>query len=53
MRKQKGILADEGFKSKVGEELQEVERRKLRDAETECREFEASIGQFERLRLEE
>ena len=52
VRKQRGILDDEGFKSKVAEELQEVERRKLRDAEAECREFEESIQQFERLKLE-
>ncbi|KAL9120281.1 MAG: hypothetical protein Q9187_003160 [Circinaria calcarea] len=52
VRKQRGILDDEGFRSKVADELQEVERRKLRDAEAECREFEESIQQFERLKLE-
>ena len=52
VRKQRAILDDEGYKVKVSEELQEVERKKLKDAEAECREFEESIAQFERLRLE-
>jgi valyl-tRNA synthetase len=52
VKKQKGILADEGYKAKVGEELQEVERRKLRDAEAEVGEMEESVKQFELLKLD-
>ena len=52
VKRQRGILDDEGYKKKVGDELQEVERRKLRDLEAECREFEESIQQFERLKLD-
>lgn len=50
-KRQKKILEDPAYKEKVGEELQEVERRKLRDLESECREFEGSIAQFEELKL--
>ena len=52
VKKQKGILGDEGFQKKVAEELKEVERRKLRDAEAEVGVMEASIQQFEVLKLE-
>ena len=52
VKKQKGILSDEGYRSKVSEELQEVERKKLKDAEAEVREMETSMQQFERLKLE-
>ena len=50
--RQKKILDDEGYRAKVSEELQEVERRKLRDAEAELREMEASVQQFEALKLD-
>ena len=50
-KRQKKILEDPAYREKVGEELQEVERRKLRDFESECREFEGSIAQFEELKL--
>ena len=52
VKKQKGILGDEGFQKKVAKELKEVERRKLRDAEAEVGVMEASIQQFEVLKLE-
>ena len=52
VKKQKGILADEGFKAKVSAELQEAERKKLEDAEAEVRDMEASMQQFEGLKLE-
>ena len=52
VKKQKGILADDGFKAKVSEELQETERKKLADAEAEVREMEVSMQHFESLKLE-
>ena len=52
VKKQRTILQDEVYKAKVSEELQEVERKRLRDAEAEVGEFEESIGMFERLKLE-
>ena len=52
VKKQKGILNDQGFKTKVSEELQESERKKLADAEAEVREMEVSMQQFEALKLE-
>ena len=52
VKKQKGIVNDEGYKTKVSEELQEVERKKLKDAEAEVRELETSMQQFVRLKLE-
>ncbi|TVY41255.1 Valine--tRNA ligase, mitochondrial [Lachnellula subtilissima] len=52
IEKQKKILADEGYREKVSEELQAVERAKLRDFEVERDALAETIGQFERLRLE-
>ena len=52
VRKQRGILADESFRSKVKADLQEREREKLRDAEKEVEEMERSLEEFERLKLE-
>ena len=52
VKKQRTILDDEGYNSKVSEELQEVERKRLRDSEAEMREFEESIKMFERLKVE-
>ena len=52
IKKQRGILEDEAYKSKVSEALQDVERRKLRDLEAESRAFEGSVAQFEQLKLE-
>jgi valyl-tRNA synthetase len=50
--KQKKILDDPAYKEKVSAELQEIERRKLGDLETERRGFEETIKQFETLKLE-
>ena len=52
IERQKKILGDKGYKEKVSEELQEVERRKLGDLEAESRGFEETIRQFEGLKLE-
>lgn len=52
IEKQKKILGDESYKEKVSEELQEVEKRKLADLETERSAFEETIKQFEVLKLE-
>ena len=46
VKKQRGILQDEGFLKKVKEELKEVERRKLEDLEAEVRELEGSVERF-------
>ena len=53
VKKQKKILSDEAYKTKVSKELQEVEQRKLEDAEAEVREMEISMQQFQALKLEE
>jgi valyl-tRNA synthetase len=50
--RQNKILNDEEYQKKVGEELQEVERKKLADLKTEERAFEETIKQFEMLKLE-
>ncbi|KAH8815082.1 valyl-tRNA synthetase [Xylogone sp. PMI_703] len=50
--KQRKILDDPGYKEKVSPELQEVERKKLEDLETERNGFEEVIKQFEALKLE-
>lgn len=52
VQKQKKILGMEDFETKVSEAVKEMEREKLKAAETECRNWEMSINQFERLRLE-
>lgn len=52
VKRQRAILEDGSYREKVREELQEVERRKLRDAEAEVREMEACWRQFERLKVE-
>jgi valyl-tRNA synthetase len=52
VQKQRKILDDPNYKTKVSEELQEVERKRLRDLEQEERGFEETIRQFEQLRLE-
>jgi valyl-tRNA synthetase len=52
LTKQKKILDDPNYKSKVSEQLQEIERKKLLDLETEQRGYEETIKQFENLKLE-
>ena len=52
VKKQKGLLGDEGFQAKVNAQTQEAERKKFSDAEAEVREMEASMQQFEALKLE-
>jgi len=52
IERQKKILGDEGYKEKVSEELQEVEKRKLGDLEAEAKGFGETIKQFEGLKLE-
>jgi valyl-tRNA synthetase len=52
IEKQRKILDDPNYKDRVKLELQEVERRKLADLETEEREFEITIKQFEALKME-
>jgi valyl-tRNA synthetase len=49
--KQKKIM-DKEWEEKVSEAVKEVEREKLKAAEIEARNWEASIQQFERLKLE-
>lgn len=50
--KQNKILEDPAYKEKVSAELQEVEKRRLADLETEQRGFEETIAQFEKLKTE-
>lgn len=50
--KQQKLLADAGYLSKVSEALQEADRKRLLDYESEAKGFEATIKQFEDLKLE-
>lgn len=50
--RQQKILNDPSYQQKVSRELQEVEKKKLADFEAEARNFEESVQQFERLKLE-
>jgi valyl-tRNA synthetase len=49
--RQKKIMDNE-WEAKVSDVVKEQERSKLKDAETEARNWQASIEQFERLKLE-
>jgi len=51
--KQKKLLATEGFADKASYQILEAEKDKLRDSEAEVRNFERSVEQFERLKLED
>lgn len=52
IEKQRKILDDPVYQEKVSKQLQEVERKKLGDLETERKAFEESIKQFEALKLD-
>lgn len=52
IERQRKILDDPAYQQKVSKELQEIERKKLGDLETEQRGFEETIKQFETLKLE-
>jgi valyl-tRNA synthetase len=49
--KQKKIM-DEEWEKKVSESVKETEREKLKAAEVEAQNWQASIEQFERLKIE-
>jgi valyl-tRNA synthetase len=51
IERQKKIMDDE-WEQKVSEVVKDQEKSKLKDAETEARNWQASIEQFERLKLE-
>ena len=50
--KQQKLLADQGYLAKVSAQLQEADRKRLADYESEAKGFEATIRQFEGLKLE-
>lgn len=50
--KQQKLLADTGYLAKVTAALQEADRKKLGDLESEAKGFEGTIKQFEDLKLE-
>ncbi|KAI1468906.1 tRNA synthetases class I-domain-containing protein [Daldinia caldariorum] len=50
--KQSKLLADPGYQQKVAAALQEADRKKLADLESEAKGFEGTIKQFEGLKLE-
>jgi valyl-tRNA synthetase len=52
IERQRKILDDPAYKEKVSQELQEVEKKKLADLETEQRALDETIKQFETLKLE-
>ena len=52
LKRLRRTVADEAWRAKASAEVQELERRKLGDAEAEVREMEASVAMFERLKLE-
>jgi valyl-tRNA synthetase len=51
IQKQKKILGAEDYEAKVSEAVKEGEKEKLRAAETEARNLEMSINQFQTLKL--
>ncbi|KAH3908887.1 valine--tRNA (Val) ligase [Parastagonospora nodorum] len=51
IQRQKKIMDDE-WEQKVSDVVKDLEKSKLKDAETEARNWQASIEQFERLKLE-
>ncbi|KAI8632111.1 tRNA synthetases class I-domain-containing protein [Xylariaceae sp. FL1651] len=50
--KQQKLLSDPGYQEKVAAALQEADRKKLGDLESEAKGFEGTIKQFEDLKLE-
>lgn len=50
--KQKKIIDDPVYKEKASTALQDIEKRRLADLETEKKGFEETIKQFETLKLE-
>ncbi|CCU79005.1 Valyl-tRNA synthetase [Blumeria hordei DH14] len=52
IERQKKILGDKNYQAKVSEELQDFERKKLRDLEVEKNTFEVTIKQFESIKCE-
>lgn len=52
LEKQRKIIDDPKYKEKVSKDLQEVEKRKLGDLETEEKGYVETIRQFEQLKLE-
>lgn len=52
VKKHQDILYDEGYHKNVSEEVLEMQKQKVRNAEAEVREMEISVQQFETLKLE-
>ena len=52
LKRQKGIVGDQAWRAKASEQVQEGERRRLKDLEAEVRELEGGVGMFEQLKLE-
>jgi valyl-tRNA synthetase len=52
IEKQNKILADPGYKAKVAADVQEADRKRIVDLESEAKGFEGTIKQFEQLKLE-
>ncbi|KAI0890620.1 tRNA synthetases class I-domain-containing protein [Annulohypoxylon maeteangense] len=50
--KQSKLLSDPGYQQKVSADIQEVEKKRLADFESEAKGFEGTIKQFEALKLE-
>ena len=52
VRRQRGIINDEGWNQKAAAAVKETERKRLGDLEAEVRALEGGLGEFERLKLE-
>lgn len=50
-QKQKKLMDSEDFKAKVSEAVMDSEQEKLADLEAEIRNYEATVEQFERMKL--
>jgi valyl-tRNA synthetase len=50
--KQKSLLGDVGFGEKVSEAVKDLEQKKLVEAEAEIENYEKTIEQFEKMKLE-
>ena len=52
MGKQRKIISDPGYKTKVAAETQEADKKKLDDLDSEAKHLEDTIAQFGQLKLE-
>ena len=50
--RQRKLLNDPAYQAKVGHDVQDLERKRLKDLETEAAAYQGTLEQFERLKVE-